>query len=476
MFVQFVKNVVGDNPALTLKGPWSSVLYVDNVRGSDVTGTRGDDNLPFATIQAALNAMLTDDLVLLAPQVFILAAPLTIPASVIRGACSGQPGLDNPADIRGLARTIIGVGAGVACEWDFGANLGLATFTLANMYLGLSFPSNLTSPTVANIRADGTSYANNTFLSQGLFLDHVQIFDTPLSITAKYMKASTWKDCRIAAAFSLVNSSATLYDTTCPVATTPYVLSSDTTDPKNTSSGALVLVNSTVGGSGTNSYILMSGQASFTGDARSSVGGFKGSALVVNGATSPSLSHCGYVGTAVTTIDFASAGAELPDTATVLTFDMRGARLYQGQGQFTGGPTTVKFKVGGAAGNFQTIKLDSCTALPGVTFTADAGIHMTMRGASAPQAVYQTPGANGDIVPPTLGGTINLGASVGARTWVQLGYAGLIRTGAAPDYALLTPFVAATDPCITAMSTTGLTFGGNVVAGNTAANWQAVWK
>ena len=48
-------------------GPWDAVVYVDITRGNDATGVRGDANLPYQTIQAALAARQAGDTLLLGP-------------------------------------------------------------------------------------------------------------------------------------------------------------------------------------------------------------------------------------------------------------------------------------------------------------------------------------------------------------------------------------------------------------------------
>lgn len=455
------------------QGPWSSVLYVDNVRGSDTTGQRGNANRPFASPQAAINAMLTGDTVAAAPLSFTIAVAITVPATVIRGGIAGayEKGTQSATSPSGTL-----LNGGVGTVFDLGANLGLAKWTFANLSLR-------TSGTC--IAADGTAYAKDAFLGGGLVLDNIDVFGTTASITAKYVGASSWGNCNINGPISFTNGGFNTFSgvrgENC-AATISY----DTADAKATTAhGTLVVRNGTALGGLTNTmFVTWSAQGQVFVDATSSLGGLKALNLSVNGASVPALSCCGAIGSANTNIvDLGGSGtSEIPDTATALVLDLRGTHFIgvtapQTPGVF--GPTTVRAKVAGAAANFQTVKLDSTVALPGCTFTADSKIHMTARGADFPQAVYTTPGTttvDGDIVPPTLGGIVNLGASVGARTWVQLGYAGFIRAGVAPDYALYTPSVAATDPCITALATTGLTFGGNVVAGNTAANWEANWK
>jgi hypothetical protein len=467
------------------------VLYVDNVRGSNTTGARGNDNLPFATIQGALNAMLTDDLVLLAPQMFTLAAPLTVPASVIRGACYGlvQGTSSLPLSLTPTpGRTaVVPVDGTLAALWDFGATAGLVSFALGCMQLGVA---NF-SPTVADIRADGTSYAAGTFLTGSLFFDNIATFDSaPLAVSAKYVAGViSFENCFLSSGLSFVNCASVELRSSIAWGGA-MTISSDAADAKTPAQGRVRVLNGSVvggftSGAGTQVVTLGPGQPQLLVDGTSQIGGLKGSGLTASTSPArvPSVVCSGYIARGGNTLDFASAGAELPDTATALVFDFRGAKLFGTASSInantTSGPTTAQFKVGGAAGNFQTVKMDSITALPGVTFTADVKIHLTMRGSDVPQAVYTTPGADGDITPPVLTGTIDIsagGAGV-AKTWVQLGYAGLIRT-TAPDTAFLTSSGATADAFIgpAGKTTTGLTISSIISAGNTACNWMAVWK
>jgi hypothetical protein len=222
--------------------------------------------------------------------------------------------------------------------------------------------------------------------------------------------------------------------------------------------------------------MTMAAQAQIFVDQTSTIGGLKGSSLSVSGATVPAVVCDGYIAAANSgVIDFASAGAELPDTATALTFNFKGTRFYANNGTTNNGPSTAEFKVGGAAGNFQTVVLDAIVATPICTFTADAKIHLTMRGAVVPQAVYTTPGADGDIIPPPLSGVIDISAGGAlAKTWAQLGYAGLIRTGIAPVTCLVTSAVQVADAVVPVAGkiVTGFTITSTGVAGN-VANWEA---
>jgi len=140
---------------------------------------------------------------------------------------------------------------------------------------------------------------------------------------------------------------------------------------------------------------------------------------------------------------------------------------------------TFRAKVGGVGpANFQTVRLDAVVSVPGITVTADAKIRITARGADFPQAVYTTPGADGDIIPPYLEGTVDLAAGgTVAHTWAgDLGYVGLVRTGVAPDVALLTSIAQGADAVVSVKAATGFTTIANAVGGNTAANWRVDWK
>lgn len=458
-----------NDTAVATVGPWSNVLYVDNVRGNDTTGTRGDDNLPFATIQAALNAMQTNDLVLLAPQRFVLTATLTIPSAVVNGGLSGSVAAVSPiasAPQLQAASEIRFVGGNV---FNLGANLGLTLFQISNVFL--------TSTTLA-ISADGSAYAKNAFLSQGLWLYNVTLFG---DITTKYVTRFEMMNSRSeTGTHTHTNGNAFNY-TQCYSPVAGNIFAYDATDPLATTATMVAQVRdaSVLGATGSLGFITLTGQAFLSVDESSTIGGLKGVGLAASGVKVPGARVAGYIGGANSgAIDFATAGSELPDTATAMVWDFRGARLSTASPvpAFTTQVVTAKFKVGGAATNFQTVKLDSTTTLPGVTFTADAKIHLTMRGADAPQAVYTTPGADGDITPPMLTGTVDISAGGAvAKTWVQLGYAGLIRTGATPDTAFLTDKVQAANGVVNASSTTGLTLISSPVAGNTA-NWQAIWK
>jgi len=361
-------------------GPWSSVLYVDNVRGNDTTGTRGDDNLPFATVQAALNAMQTNDAVLLAPQTFTLTAPLTVPAPVVRGSCTGFGG-NAPRLSNNLVGTTRIVNGGVFLAlWNF-ATLGITDFRMSQMEC-------VATGGTLGISADGSAYAKDTFFSGGLFLQNMVLFSG--GITIKYASVMaldnvvsfpvTVVSCAAVAIANLTTliSSAFSYDATDPLAPTAQL--------------SVAITNcSSPGG-----ITFGPGQPQLSCDATSALASdITGTGLSVVGAKLPKLSVLGVMRG---NVFLNAAGQELPDTASVLTMDFRGAKLVAAVPAIS---LVYRFKVAGVAANFQTVRMDSATAQPGTTFLADVGIHLTMRGTVAPLAVYSTPGVTGDILPPS---------------------------------------------------------------------------
>lgn len=463
-------------------GPWSSVLYVDNVRGSDTTGQRGNANRPFATIQAAVNAAQTDDVVQISPGIHTVAAPVTFPVALVRVSLCGMNaagGTTSGTSVLGGTRVRSTTGA----VFDCGANLGLSRL---GMYFLNIQTTNAASPAIA---ADGSAYAAGTFLNI-LVIDNciIQGGGTGGTINGKYTGVVYFSNTQLLTGQTFfTNYSQVRFDNARSDGiggTFDY----DVADPLTpTASGTVFIRNgSTIGGTnnGVTQAVTLSHQAQLVVDSTSAIGGLRASGLTVSGTTRTGIACCGSIGAAnAQVIDFASAGSELPDTALVMVLDFRGARLVGVFGSatvFTNGvvgPTTVKFKVAGAAANFQTVKFDGSMALPGCTFTADVAVHLTGRGAQWPQCVLTTPGANGDIIPPVLTGTIDIAAGgTVAKTWVQLGYAGFIRAGAAPDSAFVTSIVQGADAVISVRATTGLTFISTAQAGNTAADWQAIWK
>lgn len=64
------------------QGPYQAVVYVDPIRGNDGTGARGDDNLPFQTVDAALAVTLAGDTVMLGPGSY---APISLNLGPVGG-------------------------------------------------------------------------------------------------------------------------------------------------------------------------------------------------------------------------------------------------------------------------------------------------------------------------------------------------------------------------------------------------------
>ncbi len=455
-------------------GPWSSVLYVDNVRGNDTTGRRGINNLPFATIQAAFNVAQTDDVVQLAAQVHAPAAAITVPATVVQLTVVGTPshgGLTNSSG------TLI-LQTGAPDIFDLGANLGLSRFQ--------TIGCNVTAFTGSCFKADGTAYATGLFLSAGLVITNCEVAGlSAATINATFVRSMTVSGGLIQGARSTLVNCGRVIIAACMSQSHGFDVSFDADNAKTPNIFGTtpfnVIGGSVIGGNDLafSTTTIMRKQTKILVDETSTLYGLTGTGLNVSaGNVVPSVTCRGYIGGGNSgVVDFATAGHELPDTAVAMTWDFRGTRFYA-NGDIPGsGPTAIKFKVGGAAGNFQTVKLDSTVTLPAVTFTADAKIHLTMRGADDPQPVYATPGADGDIIPPMLTGTVDVSAGGAvAKTWVQLGYPNLIRTGASPDSVFLTPSAQLSDPALTGKSTTTLTITSNVIAGDSACNWLAVWK
>lgn len=80
------------NPLVQPVG-FASVLYVDPIAGNDLTALRGSELHRFATIQAALNAALTSDVVYLGPGSHLPGGvPITIPPTLARLTIAGLTG------------------------------------------------------------------------------------------------------------------------------------------------------------------------------------------------------------------------------------------------------------------------------------------------------------------------------------------------------------------------------------------------
>jgi hypothetical protein len=387
MFVQFIQNVPGANPALTLRGPWSSVLYVDQVRGNDVTGTRGDDNLPFATIQAAINAALTDDTVLLSGQRFALTAALTIPSSVVRLTLMGS--VPNAANNAGASATRPGtsiLGANID-RIDLGANPGLTQFNLTDIAFSTATAG------FYSIKADGTT---TDLTGPTIYVNDCQGINT---YAKRVAGVSFWGTVGAAANSFIGCAFVTLYSNTQFVFDT-LISYDNSVDPFVGFGGVVTLLNGSVlGQNSAGNKITHTGQAKIVVDQTSTIMGLFGAGLLAPaGGHAPSVVCSGYINAGG--INYATAGAELPDTATALVFDFTGSRLVAVNGAAPGGATFVKFKVAGAAVNVQVVTMSDTTTIPSCAITADAGINLVGRGGRWPQATLSTPAGTGTIIPP----------------------------------------------------------------------------
>ena len=378
-------------------GPFATVVYVDQVRGNDLTGARGNANLPFATVQAAINAMQTGDTLLGAPQLFTITAAITIPAALVRFAVAGPTPIgvvsfSNPSGIFQIRQTTAGQPV-----FSLGTNLGLTKAHFVNVAM--------TPGTGAKaILADGSAYAVNTFLSSGLRCDFSSV-----TVDAKYCAVTPIQlnGCINNSDLSVVNCAGITLNG-MPNFSGSLLATYDATDPLSPTNQTLVTLRngSQVGGVASGTKLTIGGQVTLYVDQTSSVGGLTAIGLSVVGAKAPSISFCGYVGS-VGGIDFNTAGAELPDTATALTLDFRGARFYYLTAQSSlatavVGPAAINIKIAGAAANPQTVRMDATMSLDTpVAITAHANVNITGRGARWPNATLSTPDASGSILPPS---------------------------------------------------------------------------
>lgn len=406
--------VIGIDPNTVVKGPWSNVLYVDGVRGNDTTAARGNDNLPFKTIQAAANAMVSGDIVVIAAQRFILTAAIRVPATVatfaFRGANSYPAAITtatSSAVLPGVTHLVFANGATSPC-FDLGADLGHTRAHFDNIAM---VGGSLATLPFTSILADGSLYAQNQFFASGLYITNCNLL-----LSAKYLGTL---GVRMFGCLALGNTTHQIHScggaqfTQCGMQNTGLNCTYDAADPLAPTQQTILQVRdgSVIGGSITGTKIAVGGQVVVYVDETSGCGGITGSATLapsVNGAKAFSISFCGYVGN-IGGVDFASAGFELPDTATVLVVDFSGARFYKltdnGGPSPTAvvGPASILFKIAGAAANAQTVKLDGCVGINTLTLIrANANVNLTARGASFTLAtVLSTPDATGTILPPS---------------------------------------------------------------------------
>jgi hypothetical protein len=244
------------------------------------------------------------------------------------------------------------------------------------------------------IVADGSLYAANTFLTVGLILAGLTISSSGAAIDAKYISTGIRLDSVLcnAGAISIVSCGNGFRWTRSYFSASSILLAYDPTAPDPLrpplQTRLELFVNTFIGGT-----ITLTGTPRLAVDDSSVTGPLLGAGLTVGGGFVPQITHNGGVAGSGA-IDFASAGAELPDTATALTVDFRRAI-------FQSGVASAAFKVGGAAANQQTVQMDGALARTGFAVTAGEGINITARGAAFPNAVFTTPGVAGSIVPPS---------------------------------------------------------------------------
>lgn len=377
------------------QGPWLSVLYVDNVRGSNTTGQRGNTNRPFLTIQAAINAMSTADVVQCAPQLFLLTAPLTVPATVIRGGVVGATPLTFRITSTAMPGTNLQLNAGAAI-FDLGANLGLTFWEVAQMTLRASGAT--------AIKALGTAYAAGTFLTSGLLVRWVNFENSTTTIDAQYAGGVSVVDSFVGLQVNLIGCGfCTFVRTTANVGNpggAPITLTWDGADPLSAIGGQFNVISSSCVG-----LVTMGKSANLLIDPTSTGAGVKGNpaaSLAVTGGIIPNVSWAGSIG--ASNIDFFSAGSELPDTASVLTLHFKGAKGYSSPfspGNGVQGLSLARFKIAGAAANAQAVNMDSTILPASATVQANANVNLTGRGGSWPNATLSTPDGTGTILPPS---------------------------------------------------------------------------
>jgi len=443
-------------------GPWASVLYVDNVRGNDSTAARGNQNLPFATIQAALNAAQTDDTVWLAPQRFTLLASLTIPATIVRLTITGTTVNANySVGSTQVATTIIGVSLDKF-------NLNSATLLTRINFTNFNFSSS--SAGFYSVRADSSLGANSQLSPTFNNVQGLNLFFKRIAVGSLYnsqgAQPCVYQGCLTVQLFNsqMQGDCTNSFD--------------NTVDPA-TYTGTLVLQYGSTLGSVFSPFTL-SGQGQLYVDESSTLsGGLKGSGLLAPvGSNAPTVVCAGYLSG---TVDFSTAGSELPDTATALVFNFQGCRFVTGgiasPGFAPAGSSIIKFKVGGSAVNVQTVIMEDTLLPKACALTAGARVNILGRGSRWPSVVLATPDATGAIDPPTLTGAIDLSAGGSqAKTWAQLGQASFVRTVSQADSVVVSDKVQGANTVVSSITSTGITFLNTIQGANTAVNWLATWR
>lgn len=444
----FVVASVGDNiGANDIVGP-SNALYVD-VAGVDATAQRGNAAQPFLTIQAALDAQVTDfDEIFVGPGTFVPAAALTVKAGIkgctIRGSGIQTTFITPPNNINGFNLS----------------TAGMTQFSMTDLAVNCS-------GTGKSLFALGTTTG---LLSTGLICDRVSLTvgaAGTLAIDFTFVGVSQFNECRIpVGSVSFVTCSSVVFrDST--ISGTSFLTTWDNTNVLAPAGGQnLTQIIST----SVTAAMSMTGQARLTVDAPSAVTSLTGLNMsVAAGPVSPLINFKGSVGT----VDFGSVAAKiLPDSAL--------------------GAYTVDFSdctITGASAEFETVTTDLTINMTGFKSTAavfalTAGVRalIVALGASirttAVATMYATPDATGSITPPYLKGLVDIAAGGAvAKTWADLGYTGLVRVGTTTYNANVTSNVQVADAVVPAAGkiATGLTITSTAAAGNVAANCTVIF-
>lgn len=463
-------NIIISNGTLTISGSKigpigsSTIAYVTTT-GNDSTGIKGNQALPFLTVQAALNACVTDDTVLIGPGTFTATTAVTIPQAVnrirIKGASSslatGYPGVT-------ILTSLINVD-----PFDISANLDSTHNRSGVIFEDLTIAS---GGGTAVFRCDGSNCARNGFMSSiGPVFINVNLFVG--SALFKYcLSGPTFQYCRLGVStINIINCGAsTFFYTECPNSPNTGVFSFDGDDPLSpTVQGIVRFFASRFGGSGALSFITLGGQQRILVDSASTIGGLRGSNLSVatGSALFPGVYCRGTIAGQSPSVDFASAGAELPNTATAMNFDFRGTS-WGGDGS---GVATATFKVSGA-GLPQAIRMEGSNAtfggapflaipimLNSMSLTAGNGINLVCKGLFIPTMSLITSGT-GTINPGQMVYNVALGS---ATQSCPLGFTSPVSTYVAhpsPD-SFSTGFATATGYTTSSFNISTLAGGGN---------------
>jgi len=377
----------------TEPGP-SNVLYVDGVYGNDLTGKRGSMTRPYLTIQAALDAMQSYDIVQLAPQQFDLSASLTVPATVEYGGLRGWGGGQASAQLYwwGEGDTILhGVGGTVVLDFS---TLGLKRFNVSDIDIWNDNETDV-------ISMDGSAYTVDTYLTDGgLSFYNCSIVG---GIFAKYAQYVQFYDCALTESVSgiVLTSCWHVGFSKCFGPTQAMTITFDATDPlAPTFQNMVSLTDGTViGGTGTGSFVEIGGQGRLYVDQTSVIGGLRGNNLAVAGGFAPGVVCSGSIAAAnVGVVDFYSAAARrLPDSATACVFDFRGCRFFSAEpggtfGSGVAGPSVIGFQIDGAAANPQSISMDDSEMLPGVSIVCGTNVSISARSAQMDLPIYTISG------------------------------------------------------------------------------------